>query len=112
MVEARGMTTACCPGGRGMSSAAELSAARLVGADHPAVRVDRSDTQMSTPPLPPGRSEPNQSVSPSAEMAELVSKESVLTPATGAGALNGSSMLERSANQMSPAPAAFRLVVK
>src|SRR3954465_1034994 len=96
------MTSACCPGGRGMSSAAELSAAALVGADHAAERAARWETQISTPPLPPARSEPNQSVSPSAEMAELVSKASLLTPATGAGAPNGSSTLERSANQMSP----------
>ena len=56
-----------------MSSAGELSATTFTGVDQEAERVARPDTQMSVAPMPPGRSEPNQRVSPSAEIAELVS---------------------------------------
>src|SRR6185312_8754219 len=59
-VEAMGMTSACWPGGRGMSSAGELSAMTLTGVDQAPARLARCDTQMSFPPAPPARSDPNQ----------------------------------------------------
>ena len=62
-----------------MSSTAVFSATTLTGVDHAADRFGRLDTQMSVVPTPPGRSEPNQSVSPSAEIAALVSNVLVLT---------------------------------
>ncbi len=61
----------------------------LTGANHPADRFGRLDTQMSVVPTPPARSDPNHSVSPSAEIAELVSKVLVFSTSIGSGAPNG-----------------------
>jgi hypothetical protein len=93
-----------------MSSTAVFSATTFMGGDHEAARSGRLDTQMSVEPAPPGRSDPNQSVSPSAEIAELVSKTAVFSSAIGVGALNGTNRLPRRANQTSPLP--FRSDVK
>ena len=66
---------------------------------------------MSLAPTPPARSDPNQSVSPSVEIAELVSNESPFTAVTGAGVPNGAVAVARVANQTSPLPLT-RSVVK
>ena len=72
-----------------MSSAGEFSATTLTGVDQADVRDARCDTQMSLAPAPPARSDPNQSVSPSVEIAELVSNEAPFTAVTAAGVPNG-----------------------
>jgi len=110
-VEAIGITSPCCPGGRGMSSAGEFSVTTLSGVDQGDARVARWETQMSLAPTPPGRSEPNHRVRPSVEIAELVSKELPLTTVTGAGVPNGAVAVGRVANQTSPLPLT-RSVVK
>src|SRR5262249_13451589 len=104
-------TSACWPGGRGMSSAGELSDTTSTGVDQAAARGARCDTQTSTAPAPPARSEPNPSVSPSLEMAELGSDASPFTAGTAAGGPNGASGEARVANQTSPLPL-IRSVVK
>ena len=88
-----------------MSSTPVFSATTLTGANHPADRLGRLDTQMSVVPTPPGRSDPNQSVSPSAEIAELVSNVLVLSTSIGSGVPNGWPTAARRANQTSPWPA-------
>ncbi len=76
----------------------------LTGVDQPTLRFGRVDTQMSVPPAPPERSDPNQSVSPSAAMAALVSNEGVLSSLTAVGGSKGRSAAGRRAVQMSPLP--------
>jgi hypothetical protein len=76
----------------------------LNGVNQVAVRLDRVETQMSVDPTPPDRSEPNQSVSPSAEIAELVSNVAVLSWGIGIGVSNGRRGSRRRANQTSPLP--------
>jgi hypothetical protein len=88
-VDDSGMTRPCWPGGRGMSSAAVFRAMTLTGVDHAERRFGRVDIQMSVEPTPPGRSDPNHSVSPSAEIAALVSNVAVFTSFTGSGLPNG-----------------------
>ena len=56
---------------------------------------------MSMPPSPPGRSEPNHNVSPSREIAELVSNEGELAADTSVGAPNGAAADARRAVQTS-----------
>src|SRR4051794_14269287 len=107
-----GMTSPCCPGGRGMSSALELSGARSSGADQSPEIDARAETQMSTFPRPPGRSDPHHNVRPSAEIAALVSRSSLFTAATASGAPKGSLAADRRANQTSLFVPLLRLVVK
>ena len=95
-----------------MSSALELSGARLTGVDQSPEVEGRSATQMSTSPRPPGRSDPNHNVKPSAEIAALVSRSSLFTAATASGVPKGSAADERRANQTSLFVPVFRLVVK
>ena len=66
---------------------------------------------MSVKPTPPGRSDPNQSVRPSAEIAALVSKESWFSSSIAVGGSNARLGLERRAVQMSVLPLT-RSVVK
>ncbi len=94
-----------------MSSEGELSATTLTGVDQGAPRDGRCATQTSMAPTPPARSDPNHSVSPSAEMAALVSKPPVLTASTAWGAPKASEAVARVANQTSPLPLS-RSVVK
>src|SRR5438552_1854885 len=106
------MTRLCWPGGRGMSSAAVFNARTLTGVIQATDRLGRLATQMSVDPTPVGRSEPNQSVSPSAEIAELVSNVLVFTSVTGAGGENGCRTSLRRADQTSPLPLVRSLVKK
>ena len=66
---------------------------------------------MSVVPTPPARSEPNHSVSPSAEIAALVSNAAEFTSVTAVGGSNCDSGSLRRANQTSPLPLT-RSVVK
>ena len=93
-----------------MSSEGVFSARTFCGVAHAAARLARLVTQMSIVPTPLGRSEPNQSVSPSAEIAALVSNIAVFTSVSGVGAVNASKMDARRANQTSPLPLTRSLV--
>jgi hypothetical protein len=104
--EPSGITSACTPGGLGISNAGEFSAGTSAGSLHSDDRDGRVDTQMSRPPEIPGdrRSDPSQSVKPSAETALPVSKLRELTERTFCGAPNTSKRVARLAVQMSKSP--------